>query len=69
MCSLSAKQKQALFDYSLGLTADQEANRVEVLIAHNKEAAEIHSKLEAILAPLDALRSEQCPDDLIQRAF
>jgi hypothetical protein len=69
MCSLSLEQKEAVFDYSLGLAAEQEANQVEVLIAHDKEAAFIHSKLEAILAPLNTQRFEPCPDDLIQRTF
>lgn len=69
MCSLSLQQKEAVFDYSFGLTAEQEANQVEALIVHNKEAAVINSKLKAVLASLDTLRSELCPDDLIQRSF
>ena len=69
MCSLNRNQKQALFHYSLGLATEREAAQVERLIAGNQEAADIHSKLQAVFAPLDTLRSEPCPDELIRSIF
>lgn len=67
MRSLSNKQKQLLFDYRLGLTTKRETAQAKALITYSKEAAEIHSKLKAGLAPLDTFRPEPCPDELAQR--
>ena len=66
MTLLSNQQKQLLFDYCVGLTSEEEATEVRQLISSNEEAAEIHSKLKATLAPLDSLESESCPDDLVE---
>lgn len=67
MRSLNREQKQILFDYSLGLVDEGEVGQAEGLIANNKEAAAIHSKLKTILAPLDRLRPEPCPERLEKR--
>jgi anti-sigma-K factor RskA len=67
MYSLSNEQKQVLFDYSLGLAAEREAEQAKALIASNKEAAEVHSKLKAVLSPLDTVQPEPCPDELAER--
>ncbi len=67
MQSLTNEQKQLVFDYSLDLTTEEETTQAEKLIANNEEAAEIQSKLRAMLAPLDAAPLEPCPDDLVQR--
>jgi hypothetical protein len=67
MCSLNSEQKHVLFDYSSGLAADRGIAKAEALIASNKEAAKVHSKLKAVLAPLDTMRPEPCPDELAQR--
>ena len=69
MSPLNSKQKQLLFDYCTGLTSEQETADAEVLISSNDEAAEIHSKLKAALAPLDAVEPEPCPDDLVERTI
>ena len=66
MSPLNNEQKQLLFDYSIGLTSEEEATEAEALISSNEEAAEIHSKLKAALAPLDSLKSEPCPDHLVE---
>jgi len=66
MNSLSNEQKQLLFDYWVGLTSERETAEAEALISSNEEAAEIHSTLEAVLAPLESLKPESCPDDLAE---
>lgn len=67
MYSLNNEQKQVLFDYSLGLAAEREAEQAKALIAGNKEAAEVHSKLKAVLSPLDTVQPEPCLDELAER--
>jgi hypothetical protein len=64
MTELNNQQKQLLFDYCLGLTSEEVTAEAEQLIASNKQAAEIHSKLKTALSPLKTLESESCPDDL-----
>ncbi|MHC4461101.1 MAG: hypothetical protein ACYS6W_04245 [Planctomycetota bacterium] len=66
MTLLNNQQKQLLFDYCIGLTSEEEAAKAEALISSNKEAAKIHSKLKAALAPLDSLEPQACPDDLVE---
>ena len=66
MTPLNDQQKQLLFDYCIGLTAEGEAAEAEALISSNEEAAEIHSKLKSSLSPLDSLAAEPCPDDLAE---
>ena len=67
MQPLSDKQKQLLFDYSLDFTTEDETAQAEALVSNSNEAAEIYSKLKAVLAPLDTLRDEPCPDHLAER--
>lgn len=66
MSLLSNQQKQLLFDYCIGLTSEGEAAEAEALISSNEEAAEIHSKLKAALAPLESAEFEPCPDELAE---
>jgi hypothetical protein len=66
MTELNNQQKQLLFDYCLGLTSEEATAEAEQLIASNKQAAEIHSKLKTALLPLKSLESESCPDDLAE---
>jgi hypothetical protein len=66
MISLSAEQKQLLFDYSIGLTSQGRTAEAETLIASNQEAAEIHAKLKSALTPLDSIEPEPCPDSLAE---
>jgi len=67
MNPLNNEQKQLLFDYCIGLTPQEKNSEAEALITSNKEAAEIHSKLKAYLAPLDSIELEDCPDELVER--
>jgi len=69
MSPLKNEQKQLLFDYCIGLTSQKETAGTEALISSNKEAAEIHSKLKAAIAPLDSLEPESCPDDLVENTI
>jgi hypothetical protein len=66
MSSLNDQQKQLLFDYCIGLTSDEETAEVKALIASNKEASEIYSKLKSALSPLDSIEFEPCPDELVE---
>lgn len=66
MSSLNHEQKQLLFDYAVGLTSEQESAEAKVLIASNEEAAKIHSCLKATLTPLDSIKFEPCPDELVE---
>lgn len=67
MRPLKNEQKQLLFDYSLGLTTEGETAQAKALITSKKEAAEIHARLKAALAPLDVIQLEPCPDELAER--
>ena len=69
MSPLNNQQKQLLFDYCIGLTSEQQTADAEDLIASNDEAAKIHSKLKAALAPLETVQPEPCPDDLAERTI
>jgi len=66
MTLLNNQQKQLLFDYCIGLTSEQQTTEAEALISSSQEAAEIHSKLKAALAPLEGLENEPCPDELVE---
>jgi len=69
MSPLNNEQKQLLFDYCIGLTSQNETAEAEALISTNKEAAEIHSKLKAAIAPLDSLEPEACPNKLVEHTI
>jgi hypothetical protein len=69
MTPLSDRQKQLLFDYSLGFTSQRENDEVEALIAACEEAVELYQSIQLTLAPLDSVEVEPCPDDLTERLF
>lgn len=69
MSALKDYQKQLLFDYCIGLTSEEQTAEARTLISASDEAAEIHSKLKAALAPLEAIKPEPCPDDLAERTI
>ncbi len=69
MSPLNNQQKQLLFDYCIGLTSEEQTAEALVLISASEEAAEIHSKLKAALAPLASLEPGTCPDDLAERTI
>ena len=69
MIPLKSEQKQLLFDHCIGLTIREKNAEAEALISSNQEAAEIHSKLKATLAPLRSIDPESCPDALAERTI
>lgn len=69
MSALSSEQKELLFDYCMGLAAPEQIVEAQKLISSNKEATELHSNLQATLAPLDSVEPEMCPDDLVERTI
>ncbi|MEN6424499.1 MAG: hypothetical protein ABFE13_03995 [Phycisphaerales bacterium] len=69
MTTLTDRQRQLLFDYSLGLTSESETEEAESLIASNEEAGELHQSLQETLAPLENVELEPCPDELMERLF
>jgi anti-sigma-K factor RskA len=67
---LSRHQKQLLFNYSLGLTSEEEIGQAEQLITCNKQAAEILSMLKAVFEPLDSIiKPDTCRDELAERTI
>jgi hypothetical protein len=69
MTPLNSQQKQLLFDYSLGLTSEQENAEAEGLLASSQEASAICQTIRAALSPLDSLEPEICPDTLAERTI
>jgi hypothetical protein len=69
MTTLSDRQKQLLFDYSLGLTSERDNDEAEALIAASEEAVELYQSIQHTLAPLDTVEVEPCPDELTERLF
>ena len=67
MTPLNSDQKEIIFDYCLGLTSPEQTIEAETLISSNKQAAEIHSRIKAILNPLNSIEPESCPDSLAER--
>jgi hypothetical protein len=66
---LSNQQEQLLFDYCIGLASQEEAREAEALISSNKEAFELHSNLKSTFDPLEKLKLEQCPDELVEHTI
>src|SRR4030042_5976486 len=69
MSPLSNDHKQLLFDYSIGITSEEQTAKAKTLISTNKEAAEMHSKLQGALTPLESIEPQVCPDDLVERTI
>ncbi|MHC4740412.1 MAG: hypothetical protein ACYS8Z_00715 [Planctomycetota bacterium] len=66
MSSVSNDQKELLFDYAFGLTSDSESAEAEALISSNEEAEDVYGRLQSLLAPLDTVEIEDCPDELAE---
>lgn len=67
MIPLNSDQQQLIFDYCLGLTSTEQTAEAKALISSDKQAGLIHTKLKAILEPLNSLEPESCPDSLAER--
>jgi len=68
MTPLTEPQKKLIFDYTLGLTSQQDSVIAGDLIASNPQAAELCAALKAALSPLESLEEEACPDSLAEAA-
>ncbi|MHC4617687.1 MAG: hypothetical protein ACYTEQ_08025 [Planctomycetota bacterium] len=66
MSPLTNRQKQNLFDYCLGCASEDEVKQAEQLIASNEQAAQTCARMKAFLAPLETLKSEPCPEELVE---
>ncbi|MHC4272013.1 MAG: hypothetical protein ACYST2_06850 [Planctomycetota bacterium] len=63
--SLVTNEESGLvFDYFFGY-AEEQIDRVSVLITSNPKAAEIYSYIEQTLAKLGYMKDEDCPDELV----
>ena len=67
MKQLNYNKKQLIFDYALGLADAEGAIAASELIAVNHEAASLYENIKNVLAPLDTVTAESCPDDLVER--
>jgi hypothetical protein len=64
---LKEEQKELIFEYCMGLANKEQSAEADHLIFSNAEAAEIHTKLQAALEPLEQVRFESCPDYLAEK--
>lgn len=67
MTPFSDQHRELLFDYSLGLTSATDTVEAERLLIESQEAANLYQTLRGVLAPLDALEVEPCPEALAER--
>jgi prepilin-type processing-associated H-X9-DG protein len=63
------QHRELLFDYSVGLTSETEGAEAERLLVESDEAARLYEALRSVLAPLDALEVEPCPEELAERTL
>jgi hypothetical protein len=66
MTTLTDQQKQLIFDFCIGVASEDDPAQAEQLIASNEQAAQFHEKIQASLAPLEAVETELCPDRLVE---
>lgn len=66
MSSLSAREKELLFDHLVGLASEKESTEARELIKSNPEASVLYSGLKAGLAPLENMEPDTCPDELAE---
>lgn len=69
MSPLNHDQKELIFDFSFGLTSQEQTAEAKKLISMNQEAAEIYARLKAALSPLESVEPQICPDDLVERTI
>lgn len=69
MCPIDREQQELIFDYCVGVSCSSDAVRAEALITRSERAAELHTTIQAAIAPLSYLPPEYCPDDLADRTL
>lgn len=63
--TLSSEESGLVFDYFFRCAEREQIDRGSVLISSNPKAAEIYSCIKEILARLEHMRDEGCPDELV----
>ncbi|AQT69400.1 hypothetical protein STSP2_02589 [Anaerohalosphaera lusitana] len=66
MKSLSKEEKDIILDFYFRCGSQERIDRARDLIASDKRAAELFSKLQETLDPLGHVREEPCPDELAE---
>ncbi|MBN2137621.1 MAG: hypothetical protein JW720_07435 [Sedimentisphaerales bacterium] len=66
---LTEIQKELLFDYCLGLTSQRETFAAMILVISDDDAAELCTRIKAVLAPLRTLNHTRCPDYLAEQTI
>jgi len=66
MTALNDYQRELLFDYSLGLTTEEQSAEAQALVFSNEQAATFVTSVRAALSPLDSIGGEPCPDELAE---
>ena len=66
MRSLVPEDKRVIFDFFFRCNPGEDIDRAHDLMARDYRAAEVYSKLKAVLWNLDFLTYEPCPDNLAE---
>jgi len=68
---MKKNKKKNQFDYCKVITSENGIVQAKILAPFDKNAAEIYSKLNAILEPIESLRLESatCPDYLVEKTI
>jgi anti-sigma-K factor RskA len=67
---LPGKNEESLIlDYCLGLTSPEQTAQVAAFIACNERPAEVYSRIQGALSPLESLHAEPCPEELAERTI
>jgi prepilin-type processing-associated H-X9-DG protein len=69
MSALNKEQKQQIFDYSLGITNQEDNPKIERLIQENPEASDLHLKFKTQFSRLEEWEVESCPDNLVEKTL
>jgi anti-sigma-K factor RskA len=63
---LNNQQKELLFDYCLGITAEEQTAQAQKLVLSNEHAAKLVYSVKASLSPLETIKSSECPSELAE---
>lgn len=67
MSALLSEEQQLILDHCLNLTSPEHDRRVQELIGANEQAAAIHARIQAALAPLAMWPCDLCPEALSEQ--
>jgi anti-sigma-K factor RskA len=66
MVPLNNQQKELLFDYCLGITAEEQTAQAQKLVLSDEQAAKFVNSIKASLSPLETIKSSECPAELAE---